>query len=90
MADEATTRREILKKAAYATPVLITLKANLEFASAGSGWPASRDQVIPIYPEPPNPGTPTPGGPESPPSTLRPRQRWRDWLLQWLSQRLDP
>lgn len=37
MSEERLTRREVLKKAAYVTPVILTLKANFSFASAGSG-----------------------------------------------------
>jgi hypothetical protein len=69
MADEATTRREVLKKAAYTTPILLTLKANLEFASAGSGLPPSNDRVITGRPELPNPGEPTSGSTKPPTAT---------------------
>lgn len=31
------TRREVLKKAAYITPAILTVQANFSFASAGSG-----------------------------------------------------
>jgi hypothetical protein len=37
MSDERITRREIIKKAAYITPLILTVKANFAFASAGSG-----------------------------------------------------
>ena len=37
MSDERITRREVLKKAAYVTPMILTMKANFAFASAGSG-----------------------------------------------------
>ena len=37
MAEKQLTRREILKKAAYVAPVIVTAKANFAFASAGSG-----------------------------------------------------
>ena len=37
MSDERITRREIIKKAAYIAPLIITVKANFAFASAGSG-----------------------------------------------------
>lgn len=84
MSDAGTTRREVLKKAAYTTPVLITLKANLEFASAGSGLPPSSDRVItggpnqtyPITSRPvesaPPPHSPDPVNSEPPPSKTPP------------------
>jgi hypothetical protein len=34
---ERITRREAVKRAAYVTPVIITMAANFSFASAGSG-----------------------------------------------------
>ena len=37
MSDERVTRREIIKKAAYIAPLILTLQANFSFASAGSG-----------------------------------------------------
>jgi hypothetical protein len=37
MSDQGTTRREVLTKAVYVTPLLITLKATLAFAATGSG-----------------------------------------------------
>ena len=37
MADERITRREAVKRAAYVTPVILTMAANFSFASAGSG-----------------------------------------------------
>jgi hypothetical protein len=37
VAEERFTRREVLRKAAYITPVILTMPANLSFASAGSG-----------------------------------------------------
>ena len=37
MSEQRITRREIIKKAAYVTPVIMTLQANFSFASAGSG-----------------------------------------------------
>jgi len=37
VSDERLTRREVLKKAAYITPVILTVQANFSFASAGSG-----------------------------------------------------
>jgi hypothetical protein len=80
MSDQDTTRREVIKKAVYATPVLITLKANLEFASAGSGSQAPSDRVLtegsgqmnPVEPTPRESGTVAPdsvapGGATPPP-----------------------
>ena len=37
MSEERITRREIIKKAAYITPVILTLLAAPSFASGGSG-----------------------------------------------------
>lgn len=37
MSDERITRREIIKKAAYIAPLILTVQANFSFASAGSG-----------------------------------------------------
>ena len=37
MTDEQTSKRELLKKAAYITPAILTLKAIPSFASNGSG-----------------------------------------------------
>ena len=37
MSEKQLTRREILKKAAYVAPVIMTVKANFAFVSAGSG-----------------------------------------------------
>jgi len=37
MSDERVTRREIIKKAAYIAPLILTVQANFSFASAGSG-----------------------------------------------------
>ena len=37
MSEKQLTRREVLKKAAYVAPVIVTMKANFAFASAGSG-----------------------------------------------------
>jgi hypothetical protein len=37
VSDERLTRREVLKKAAYIAPVILTVQANFSFASAGSG-----------------------------------------------------
>jgi hypothetical protein len=67
MSDETTTRRKVLKKAAYTTPAILTLKANLEFASAGSGPTPTRDPVITERPELRNPDEPSPGGTKPPP-----------------------
>jgi rSAM-associated Gly-rich repeat protein len=39
MADANVTRREVLTKAAYMTPAIVTLPVLLSFASAGSGHP---------------------------------------------------
>jgi hypothetical protein len=43
MSEERTTRRELLKKAAYIAPVILTVQANFSFASAGSGDYYERD-----------------------------------------------
>jgi hypothetical protein len=37
MSEQRLTRREIIKKAAYVAPIILTAKANFSFASAGSG-----------------------------------------------------
>ena len=37
MSEERLTRREIIKKAAYVAPVILTFPANFSVASAGSG-----------------------------------------------------
>jgi hypothetical protein len=37
MSEERITRREIIKKAAYIAPIIITIPASFSFASAGSG-----------------------------------------------------
>ena len=37
MFEERMTRRDIIKKAAYITPIILTMSANFSFASAGSG-----------------------------------------------------
>ena len=37
MFEERTTRRDIIKKAAYITPIILTMSANFSIASAGSG-----------------------------------------------------
>jgi hypothetical protein len=39
MADADVTRREVLTKAAYMAPAIVTLPVLLSFASAGSGHP---------------------------------------------------
>ena len=46
MSEKQLTRREILKKAAYVAPVIVTLKANFAFASAGSGDYAAETKPI--------------------------------------------
>jgi hypothetical protein len=60
MSDQGTTRREVIKKAVYVTPVLLTLKANLAFASTGSGLQAPSDYVLTGGSGQPNPVEPTP------------------------------
>jgi len=55
MSAQDTTRREVIKKAVYATPVLLTLKANLTFAATGSGLQAPSDYVFTGGPGPPIP-----------------------------------
>jgi hypothetical protein len=37
MSDERVTRREIIKKGAHIAPLILTVRANFSFASAGSG-----------------------------------------------------
>ena len=37
MSEERITRRQAVKRAAYVTPVILTMAANFSFASAGSG-----------------------------------------------------
>ena len=37
MSGERISRREIIKKAAYIAPIVLTLSANFSFASVGSG-----------------------------------------------------
>jgi hypothetical protein len=37
MSEERITRRDIIKKAAYITPIILTIPANFSFASGGSG-----------------------------------------------------
>ena len=46
MSEKELTRRQILKKAAYVTPVIVTVKANFAFASAGSGDYAGEPKPI--------------------------------------------
>jgi hypothetical protein len=41
MADADVTRREVLTKAVYMTPAIVTLPVLLSFASAGSGHPSA-------------------------------------------------
>ena len=36
MSEQRVTRREIIKKAAYLAPIVLTVQANFSFASAGS------------------------------------------------------
>ena len=42
MSEERITGREAVKRAAYVTPVIITMAANFSFASAGSGATSPR------------------------------------------------
>ena len=44
MADVDVTRREVLTKAAYMAPAIVTLPVLLSFASAGSGNPGEKDK----------------------------------------------
>ena len=44
MADVDVTRREVLTKATYMAPAIITLPVLLSFASAGSGSPGKKDK----------------------------------------------
>ena len=37
MSEERITRRDMIKRAAYITPVILTTSANFAFASSGSG-----------------------------------------------------
>jgi hypothetical protein len=62
MSDQGTTRREVIKKAVYATPILITLQANLELASTGSGLQAPSDYVLTGGSGQTHPVAPTPLG----------------------------
>ena len=53
MSEQRITRRDVLRKAAYITPVILTLMAAPSFASGGSGsdqrdysdWSSGNDQV---------------------------------------------
>ena len=42
MSEERITRRDAIKRAAYVTPVILTMVANPSFASAGSGNPTEK------------------------------------------------
>ena len=44
MSEDRTTRREILKKAAYMAPVIVTVADNFSFAAAGSGDYYEKDE----------------------------------------------
>ena len=44
MANEQASRREVLKRAAYVTPVILTLQATPSFASNGSVLTEERDK----------------------------------------------
>ncbi len=44
MSEQQPTRREVLQKAVYISPVILTLPAVLSFASAGSGDPKDKDE----------------------------------------------
>jgi hypothetical protein len=65
MSDQGTTRREVITKAVYVAPLLITLKANLAFAATGSGLQAPSDDVFTGGSGPPE--SVAPGGSPSPP-----------------------
>ena len=39
-----TTRREVLQKAAFVAPVVLSLAAVPSFASAGSGWKEEKEE----------------------------------------------
>jgi len=39
-----TSRREVIKKAAYMTPVILTLAAVPSFAAKGSGWKEDKEK----------------------------------------------
>jgi hypothetical protein len=53
MSEQRITRRDVLRKAAYLTPVILTLMAAPSFASGGSGndqrdnndWSSGNDQI---------------------------------------------
>jgi hypothetical protein len=47
MSESQSTRREVLKKAAYVTPVILTLPILPSFASAGSGDPKDKQDKPP-------------------------------------------
>jgi hypothetical protein len=47
MAEKTRTRREVLKAAAYATPVILTLAAKPSKANASSGAPSRTDKPSP-------------------------------------------
>ncbi len=47
MAEKKRTRREVLKAAAYATPVILTLAAKPGQANAASGAPTRTDKPSP-------------------------------------------
>jgi hypothetical protein len=92
MSDVAHTRREILTKAAYITPLLVTFPANLAWASTGSGLPPSRDQGMTARPVSIHPSIPLPPNAGPPPENVvseragqrrRKRRRKRRWLA-WL------
>jgi hypothetical protein len=44
MSEQRVTRREIIKKAAYLAPIVLTVQANFSFASAGSGDYTDNDE----------------------------------------------
>ena len=44
MFEERTTRRDIIKKAAYIAPIVLTMSANFSIASAGSGYVLNSDE----------------------------------------------
>jgi hypothetical protein len=71
MSDQNVARREVIKKAVYVTPVLLTLKANLEFASAGSGLPVRHDQGFTGGLGQPTPVEPAPSKSETVPPESR-------------------
>ncbi len=66
MFEEQSTRRELLKKAAYVTPVILTLAAVPAFAQSGSA-PVSESPPVLESPGPgPNLVSPSVGGVETP------------------------